>query len=129
MSYFDSYQIIKRQLYFRPNWWLWKVLINRFQWMDSTIDNNHVYKLHSVYLYSISVWFDNNLHIQYSFQLKYYVKFTDVPELYILFVILSINIWIKIGCFFSDLDIRIGFEKWRKCWKKWERISVILSEA
>ena len=39
--------------------------------------------LHSVYLYSISVWFDNNLHIQYSFQLKYYVKFTDVPELYI----------------------------------------------
>ena len=28
-------------------------------------------------------------------ELKYYVKFTDVPELYILFSILSINIWIK----------------------------------
>ena len=32
-----------------------------------------------------------------SFQFKYYVKFTNVPELYILFVILSINIWIKKG--------------------------------
>ena len=77
--------------------------------------------LHSVYLYSTSVWFDNNLHIQYSIQFKYYVKFTNVPELYILFVILSINMWIKKKVVFTFFDTRIGFEKWRKCWKKWEK--------